>query len=325
MRLRLWGVRGSLPAPLAPDQVRWRLEEVLGQFERLRDSGVTITARKFIETLPHHLASGYGGNTSCAEVTSGDSRLIIDAGSGLRNFSDLINHTGSTINEFHIYFTHFHWDHLIGLPFFAPLYMKGKTVHCYAVHDDLEDCLKRMFRKPNFPVPYEAIRNQIRIHKVEPRKPFEVGELKVTPYLLDHPDPCWGARVEGQGNSLAWCVDTEGTRTTRAELGEDLGLYQNADLMVFDAQYTFSEALEKLNWGHSSGPVGIDLAMRENVKQILFVHHDPAATDVAIRQAEEQTQNYVDEIQRARKRSGVAVSTLRWHFAREGEVIQVGE
>src|SRR5213080_2426330 len=173
---RLWGVRGSLPAPMTPEQARWRLEEVLTQFERLRESNVKIDARTFLQTLPPHLAGGYGGNTSCAEVQSGTSRLLIDAGSGLRGFSDMIMQTAAATDEFHLYLTHFHWDHLIGLPFFVPMYLKGKTVHIYAVHDDLEESLKALFRKPNFPVPYEVVKNQIKIHKIEPRKTFKVGE-----------------------------------------------------------------------------------------------------------------------------------------------------
>jgi phosphoribosyl 1,2-cyclic phosphodiesterase len=145
MLVRLWGVRGSLPAPITPEQARWRLEEVLTQFEKLRDSNVPVSARTFLETLPQHLSGGYGGNTSCAEVQMGKSRLLIDAGSGLRCFSDNIMHTAPGTDEFHLYFTHFHWDHLIGLPFFVPLYMKGKTIHIYAVHDDLEESLRALF------------------------------------------------------------------------------------------------------------------------------------------------------------------------------------
>lgn len=323
MQVRLWGVRGSLPAPVTPERVRSRLEEVLGQFARLKDSDVPITARAFLDTLPAHLMGGYGGNTSCAEVTSGKSRLIIDAGSGLRCFSDLITRTEPMTEEYHLYFTHFHWDHLIGLPFFVPMYVKGKTVHIYAVHDDLEESLETLFTKPNFPVPYSVVEPQIKIHKVKPRETFKVGDLNVTPYQLDHPDPCWGARVEAGGKALAWAVDGECTRLSRQELGDDVKLYQNADLMVFDAQYSFGEALEKINWGHASAPIGIDLALREGVKLALFAHHDPAATDEMIYQAEEQTQQYYEELLRARRKNSLPEPSLRWRFAREGEIIQL--
>lgn len=323
MRVRLWGIRGSLPSPQTPDQVRWRLEEVLTQFARLRESNVSIDAKTFLDTLPPHLVGGYGGNTTCAEVTSGSSRLLIDAGSGLRAFSDHILKHAPSQDEFHFYLTHFHWDHLIGLPMFVPLYMKGKTIHIYAVHDDLEKSLETLFTKPNFPVPYNVIKKQLQLHKLEPRKPFAIGALQLTPYKLDHPDPCWGVRVEGAGKALAWAVDTECTRISSQHLGEDTNLYKNADLLVFDAQYSFEEAIEKINWGHSSAPIGIDLAIRENVKLALFAHHDPSATDEEIFRAEVQTKNYYDELIKSRKRLNLTEPTFNWRFAREGETIQL--
>jgi phosphoribosyl 1,2-cyclic phosphodiesterase len=323
MRVKLWGVRGSLPAPITPDVLRWRMEEVLTQYQRLRDANVVVSARAFLETLPAHLVRGFGGNTSCAEVTMGKSRLLIDGGSGIRAFSEHIMQVEPTTSEFHIYQTHFHWDHLIGLPFFTPIYMKGKTIHFYSVDDELERSLRTLFRKPNFPVPYEIISQQIKLHKIEPRKPFQINDLTLTPYQLDHPDPCWGVRVEAGGKSLAWAVDTECTRIHREALGEDVRLYQNADLMVFDAQYTFEEAIEKSNWGHASGPIGLDLCMREGVKHAVFVHHDPAASDEVIRQAEEQTQVYYNELVRQNQRIGRPPVELRWHFGREGEVFEL--
>ena len=323
MRIKLWGVRGSLPSPIAPDRVRQQLEMVLSQFEEIKQAGSPITAAQFLDMLPGHMNGGYGGNTSCGEIQLGDTRLIIDGGSGIRNLSDVLVRSKPVPDEFHIYLTHFHWDHLIGLPFFMPLYMKGKTVHFYGVHDDLEEALHILFRKPQFPVPFKVISPQIKVHKIEARQPLRIGDLTVTPFALDHPDPCWGARVEGGGKSIAWAVDTEGTRTTPEELGADLGLYKNADLMIFDAQYSFGEAIEKINWGHSSGPIGIDLALRENIKQVLFMHHDPAASDEAIWDGEEQTKRYYSELMRSRQRAGLVSEGVNWRFAREGETVEL--
>lgn len=323
MRLKFWGVRGSLPAPIMPDKLRFQIEDVLSQFDKLKTANASVTARAFMDSLAPQVAGGYGGNTSCGEATFGKSRLIIDGGSGIRNLSEYLMKAEPAQTDFHIYLTHFHWDHLIGLPFFVPLYIKGKTVHFYSAHDAPEDALTMLFKKPFFPVPFSVIKPQIQVHKVEPRKPFQIGEITVTPFELDHPDPCWGARVEAGGKALAWAVDTEGTRTGREELGADLPLYTNADLMVFDAQYSFGEALEKINWGHSSGPIGIDLALREKIKRVAFVHHDPSATDMAIWQGEEQTRHYYDELLSSRRRAGLEAERVEWHFAREGETIQL--
>ena len=325
MRVKLWGVRGSLPTPLTPNQIHRRIEEVLVQFEQLQATKNPKSARDFIASLPQHMVGGYGGNTVCGEVRTERTRLIIDGGSGLRGLSEQITRDEPDRTEHHIYFTHYHWDHLIGLPFFAPFYAKGHVVHCYGVHPDLEDNVKRMFAKPNFPVPFAVIAPQVKFHVLTPRRPVTIGDLTLTPYELDHPDPCWGARIESDGMSIAWSVDTECARVSREEMGDDVKLYSNADLMVFDAQYTFGQALEKINWGHSSGPIGIDIAIRENVRTALFVHHDPAATDQVIRQAEEQTLHYYDQIIRARDRAGHGVPRLVWRFAREGEVVEMSQ
>lgn len=323
MRIQLWGVRGSLPAPVSPAQTRLRLEEILMQFERMLKTQSDLSAKRFIDTLPPHLAGGYGGHTTCGEIQSGTTRLLIDAGSGLRAFSEYVEKYEPERNEFHIYFTHFHWDHLIGLPFFAPLYRKGATIHCYAVDDHLEESLLRLFSKPNFPVPFEAIQKQLKLHSLKPRQTSRIGDLEITPYLLDHPDPCWGVRIEAAGKSVAWAVDTEATRTSPEELGPDQALYKDADLLIFDAQYSFGEALEKINWGHSSGPTGLELALRENVRQALFVHHDPAASDETVRQAEEETQAYFEILLSKREAQGLKYPDFHWRFGREGDLIQL--
>ena len=322
LKIKLWGVRGSLPSPILPDVLLWRVEEILTQYQKLIDAKVPISPQTFIDTLPIHLTSGYGGNTSCAEVTCGDDRLIIDAGSGIRGFSDYIMKTAPTTSDFHIYFTHYHWDHLIGLPFFTPLYLKGRTVHFYSVDDELERSLRTLFRKPNFPVPFEVVSKQIKTHKLSPREPAKVGSIQFTPYELDHPDPCWGIRIEAAGKTVAWAVDHEGQRHSPEQLGADMALFRNVDLMVYDAQYTFDEALEKINWGHSSAPIGIDLAIREQIKQAIFVHHDPAANDEQIRHAEEQTSHYYEDLLKQRKRGGLDAPNLQWRFGREGEVLE---
>lgn len=321
MRVKLWGVRGSLPSPELFNNQYERIEHLLEQYLAAKSESKELTAKRFLQAHPVHEVCGYGGNTACAEITSGNHRLLIDAGSGLQPFAQKLAEEKSKETEFHIFFTHFHWDHLLGLPFFSPIYNPMCKIHCYAVQDDLEPSLKTLFKRPNFPVPYEVVKKQIVIHKLAPYEKFNIGNIQVAPYQLDHPDPCWGARVEADGKALAWCVDTECTRTSKEELGRDIELYQGADLMVFDAQYTFGDALEKRNWGHSSAPVGIDLAVRENVKEILFMHHDPSSSNEMINQASDLTNRYYEQLLFDRKKLKLELPSLKWRFATEGEEI----
>ncbi len=271
MKVKLWGIRGSLPAPQTAEQKRVRLNHLLVNFERALEQN-KIKSEDYIKSLTPIEATGYGGHTSCIEISTSKVRLIVDGGSGISRLSEEIMRESSSLGraKIHILMTHFHWDHLIGLPFFTPIFIPGNEIHFYAVQDDLAENIKRVFRKPNFPVPFEQLQSKIFFHKLEPRKPVNFEDITITPYQLDHPDPCWGYRFEHGGKVFSHCVDSECTRVSAEELGADIALYQNVDLMTFDAQYTFHEASERIDWGHSSGPIGIDLAMREKVKRVLL-------------------------------------------------------
>jgi phosphoribosyl 1,2-cyclic phosphodiesterase len=278
----------------------------------------------FIDARSVADSGGYGGNTLCVEVSVGDQSLIIDAGSGLRRLGEVLmsGPCGKGKGEVDLLFTHFHWDHLIGLPFFVPIFVPGNKIRIHAVQPELEACIRAKFTKPFFPVPFDELRSTVTFHRLEPRKAAQISGMKVTPYQLDHPDPCWGFRIEHQGKVYAHCVDTEGTRTTREQLGADLPLYQNADLVLFDAQYTLMEAAEKMNWGHSAGPIGIDIAIREHVKRIVFVHHDPGASDEKITDAARQTHEYLQALRTMTARPEER-SKLEWSFAREGDCFEL--
>lgn len=322
LKIKLWGIRGSLPAPLPPEDLSEKVSQLLRQYE-LERGKKNVTIDQFINSLSDIEKGGYGGHTSCVEVSSIKSNLIIDGGSGLRRLGDrmMLEAAGVGRGQIHILMTHFHWDHLIGLPFFTPIFVPGNEIHFYAVQEDLEENIRRVFHKPNFPVPFEKLPSKIFFHKLEPRKARMFEDVKVTPYQLDHPDPCWGYRIEHGGKVFSHCVDSECTRVTPEQLGLDLPLYQNVDLMIFDAQYTFLEAAERVNWGHSSGPIGIDLAMREKAKQVLFIHHDPAAPDEKIRLAETQTKEYYEAAIKAITQQGRQPHTFQWSFAYEGQEI----
>jgi len=169
--VKFWGVRGSLPSPQHPTQLEARLRHVVERFAN--DPTARADAKGFVDNLPHEIRGGFGGNTSCVEVHGpGDgTRLIIDAGSGLRGLGEelMAGGFGSAPNETHLFFTHFHWDHLMGLPFFTPIFLKNQTVHIYAVQPDLEMCVRTVFKKPFFPVAFETLASKIVFHKLEPR------------------------------------------------------------------------------------------------------------------------------------------------------------
>lgn len=319
LKIKFWGVRGSLPSAPTPLDWTYHIEGVIRNFFSMgyRDPS---QISKYIQSVDVPLLGGYGAATTCVELQTQKSQLIIDGGSGIRNLSERImtGTTGRAKGPFHIFMTHFHWDHVIGLPFFTPHFIPGCEVHYYAVQPDLEKMIRGIFSRPYFPVPFEALKAKVVFHILEPRKPIKVDDFTITPYKLDHPDPCWGLKVQAGSKVYAHCVDTEGTRVTREELGPDLPLYENVDLMYFDAQYTLPELAEKANWGHSAAQVGLDIALREGIKKILFAHHDPGARIEHVLELKRQTREYFESLEGFASENADKAPEVDWDFAYEG-------
>ncbi|KYG66166.1 MBL fold metallo-hydrolase [Bdellovibrio bacteriovorus] len=317
--VKFWGVRGSLPSAPPPQEWSYHIEGILRNFF---SSGYREPSQiaKYLQSMETPLVGGYGVATTCVEIQSPQAQLIIDGGSGIRNLSEAImkGTTGRSKGPFHIFMTHFHWDHVIGLPFFTPHFIPGCEVHYYGVQPELEKLIRGVFAKPYFPVPFEQLKSKVFFHVLEPRKPYQLEDMTITPYQLDHPDPCWGLKVENGGKAYAHCVDTECTRVTREELAEDLPLYQNIDLMYFDAQYTLPELAEKANWGHSAAQVGLDIALRENIKTVLFAHHDPGARVEQVLELKRQTREYYESREKFASQKDQKLSSVKWDFAHEG-------
>ncbi|MBN20586.1 MAG: MBL fold metallo-hydrolase [Bdellovibrionaceae bacterium] len=321
LRIKIWGARGSLPTPHLPSELNQRFTHLMHDFF---ESGYKKKSdvQTFLEGLPLYKLGGYGGNSPCIEVNSDRDQMIIDGGSGIRllGYQLMNGPCGKGKGEVHLFFTHFHWDHLIGLPFFTPLFIPGNKIHVYSVQKDLPEVFQTIFKKPYFPVSIDSLEADIIYHQLEPRKPLKFGDMVITPYQLDHPDPCWGYRVESGGKVYSHCVDTEATRISEKELGLDLPLYQNVDLMLFDAQYTLMETIEKINWGHATASIGLDIAIREKIKKVLFMHHDPASSDEKIAAAEAEARRYY-QIQKKAEESGFF--EVDWSFAFEGQEIEL--
>jgi len=324
MTVKIWGARGSLPAPMTPVALEKKMLDCFQLFLEGPHKDRT-DLHKFFADQPQHVLGGYGGNTLCVEVKRDDHRLIIDGGSGIRQlgYELMAGPCGRGEGEAHILFTHFHWDHLIGLPFFVPLFIPGNTIHVYAVQPELEEAFRILFKKPYFPVPLDKLGAKIVYHYLTPRTPISVQGFEIVPYQLDHPDACWGFRISRGGKVFSHCVDTECTRFNPEQLGEDLPLYQDVDLMLFDAQYTLMETIEKVDWGHASASLGLDIAMREGIKQVVFMHHDPASSEEKVAAGEAQARRYYTAQLKAAQKAKHDIFEVDWVFAHEGMEIEI--
>lgn len=320
MKVKFWGVRGSLPTAPSPLQRIENVEEILHSFFA---SGKNSSAQinDFILQSDITDLGGYGTATTSVEVkSSSGASLIIDGGTGIRRISDHMMKTNTLTSRspIHILMTHFHWDHILGLNFFVPLFMKGTRIHFYGVQDDLESAIKAIFKKPYFPVEFKELQSEIHFYKLEPRKKIQIEDFEVTPYLLDHPDPCWGYKISHGGMTYAHCVDTEGVRHDRDALGPDLPLYQGIDMMYFDAQYTLPELAEKQNWGHSASQIGLEIALREGIKNVIFGHHDPGAGSKQIAKLRHETAEFYNWKIKQAETNHITLPEVNWSFAYEG-------
>ena len=256
MRLRFWGVRGSTPTP---------------QRDNLR----------------------YGGNTPCIEVRSDDdSLLILDAGTGLRMLGKaLVKEFNSHPIRAHILITHYHWDHIQGLPFFAPLYQKKNSFCFHSLpvrRASLEQVLKRQMADPYFPVDMRTMRSRWKFTGIE-KSPFQIDDFSVRYSRLNHPQGCLSFRIENGGKAVVYATDNE-PGDPRADRNL-LELARGADALIYDSQFSQEDlGAEKKGWGHSSWKEGVAICRKAGVKQFILFHHDPDSNDAAVDQLEKKAQ-----------------------------------
>lgn len=244
--IKFWGVRGSIPCPGA-NTVR------------------------------------YGGNTSCIEMKVGSQRLIFDGGTGIRILGESL--LSQLPVEGHIFFTHSHWDHIQGFPFFVPAFIKGNLFKIYAIPAPngatMQQRLHDQMLHPNFPVPLQIMQAQLHFYDLEIGESLQLGDVTVETARLNHPGEAIGYRINWRGLTAAYITDTEHFPNRLDE--NVLRLSRNADVVIIDATYTdeeyYNKKSSKIGWGHSTWQEAVKIAKAANVKQLVLFHHDPSHDD----------------------------------------------
>jgi phosphoribosyl 1,2-cyclic phosphodiesterase len=233
---------------------------------------------------------GYGGNTSCVEVRLNDNTLIVfDAGTGIRPLGQrLLAQPGPV--QIYLFLSHMHWDHIQGLPFFAPAYVEGTELCILGPgggYATLEQSICDQMRSPYYPIPMHAMAAHIRFVELSAGSVFELPGATVEASVLNHPGRSLGYRLSAEGRVLVYATDNEpfGTSLVTQHLVEPpplLHLMQHADLLIHDAQYTPEEYPPHLGWGHSTYVHALQIARKAEVKQLVLYHHDPSHSDAVI-------------------------------------------
>jgi phosphoribosyl 1,2-cyclic phosphodiesterase len=221
----------------------------------------------------------YGGNTPCVEMLVDGHRLIFDAGTGIyvlgQSLLPQLPVTG------HLFFSHSHWDHIQGFPFFLPAFMAGNAFDIYGATMPsgmtIEQRLSDQMMQPNFPVPLQIMGANLRFHNLEYGMEVNLGDVNVQTGLLNHPGGAMGYRVNWQDRSVAYITDTEHFSTG---IDRDvLALVDGADVLIYDCTYTDAEYPSRVGWGHSTWQEGVKLAIAAGVEQLVIFHHDPSHND----------------------------------------------
>jgi phosphoribosyl 1,2-cyclic phosphodiesterase len=273
MRIRFWGVRGSIPVP-----------------------------------GPH--TNRYGGNTSCVEVRPKDgTQIIIDAGTGIRKLGkELMQGAfGEGKGQAHLLISHTHWDHIQGMPFFAPMYQNGNKLYVYARQRD-DTHLRAVFASqtedPYFPVPFNSVRADVAFRELVEGARFSIGDAKISCCRLNHPWVAIAYRIDVDGSSMVYCTDTapftdillenefiaqvprpgdplppEHAKKLREMRDRLIDLCKGADFLIYDTQFTPEEYRAKPHWGHSTPHDAIEIAHAAKVKTLCLFHHDPTRSD----------------------------------------------
>jgi len=230
--------------------------------------------------------SRYGGNTPCLEIQTPDGgRFILDCGTGLRMLGNSWPGPDATAEHgTHIFVTHYHWDHIQGLPFFAPLYIETNTFHFYSFRskflgrNSLRQVFETQMELPYFPVDLSAMSAKRIFREVTGGESYYLPGAKITARWLHHPQGCLGYRFETSAGTIVYATDNEpGNRELDASLRE---LAAGADIFINDAQYSPEQlASTRRGWGHSSWLEGVRIAQEVGVKTLVLFHHDPDSTD----------------------------------------------
>ena len=243
MKVRFWGVRGSLP----------------------------VSGAQFI---------GTGGNTTCIEITHEGERLILDGGTGLQALgAELGSPCDATV-----LFTHVHWDHIQGVPFFGPLHHPDSTLRLAGRRNafgGLKDALAAQMKPPSFPVGLDIFQANINFIDVHPDAPFEIGPFRVTGAEMSHPDGVLVYRVEAGGKAMVFATDVEHGQGLDPRL---VKFSEGADLLLHDAQYSEDEYFgragpSRVGWGHATWNQAVQTGIDAGVGRLALIHHDPTRTD----------------------------------------------
>ncbi|TGK87053.1 MBL fold metallo-hydrolase [Leptospira noumeaensis] len=282
MKIKFWGVRGSIGSPIRPENVKHKIEKILS-LASPTDIQNEQSIHSFLNSLSFSSSSTYGGNTTCVEIRDKDGNLIIiDGGTGLRELGNQMMGSDFGKGTGHAYWilTHTHWDHIQGIPFFVPLFLPGNHFEFISCMNDIEKRLEHQFVFTHFPVSFDHYAANKTFQYLEEGETISLGpNIQAFSKAVRHPGGSFSYRFMEDGKAIIFASDAEFNLEEMENIDTYIDYFRDADVLVFDTQYTFEESLQKIDWGHSSASIATDIALRAKVKKLVMFHHDPSYDD----------------------------------------------
>ena len=278
MKIDFWGVRGSIPTPTAPSRIKSKISAIVQQITP-EDLISPESRERFLAGLPPWLFGTVGGNSPCITLMFENSNecIVFDCGSGLREFGLSQANEIKKLNRFNIFLSHFHWDHMQGLPFFVPAYNPANKIDFYSPVGNLEQIISGQMVYPYFPVTIDVMGAKRIYHYME--NSVDVCGCNITMRKMNHPGDSYAYCVNENGKRFVYATDTELTSADFEKTEENTAFFKDADVIVIDCQYTLGEAIQKYNWGHSAFSLAVDFAANWGIKHMVMFHHDPGYDD----------------------------------------------
>ena len=296
MKVKFWGVRGSVPVPLTNMQLQRKISAVI---QRIKPEDLVSpeTRELFISKLPEYIFSTVGGNTTCVEVMLKNGiKIIFDAGTGIRELGISLTKQDNHIKHYHIFFSHFHWDHIQGLLFFSPQVFDPKcSITFYSPVKNFKEILSNQMKFPYFPITIDDFKAKINYVTI-PHEGIMLGNAKITCRAVNHPGGCYSYRITEGNKSLIFSTDTELRETDFIKNEKSIEFYKNTDLLILDSQYTLDDAIEKHDWGHTSFSLGVEFASEWMVKKLALFHHEPLYEDKKVYDNLEKARWYANNL-----------------------------
>ncbi len=243
--------------------------------------------------VPGKKSEYYGGNTNCVtlQIPNNKNLFIFDAGTGIKELSNYLVRKNQFPIDCKIFISHPHYDHINGIPFFAPLYMEGNHIEFIGTHQhsaSLEKTIAAQMDSVYFPITINEFSADVTFHEVKHDETFYIDDVKVDTILLNHPGRCIGYRIQYQGKMFCYITDNElypedSPQYSENEVKKLIQFIEHADILVIDSTYLDEEYHRKISWGHSPLTRVIDVAHRANVKLLCLYHHDPDQYDADIK------------------------------------------